>query len=335
MARILFIIITVISSYNSVYSNTLQCIIDTDVDFDDICAICYLANKPGVDIHGITVEGHGYSRAPYGINNLVKILHFIHRQDIPVFQGATFTLSSNPISPPKQTIDACNKLWDISLPPINQKPLETPAYQFIIDTLQKSPFPISIIALGPLTNIALALEHAPEIRHKIDKIYFSAHFGPIHKYPSNIQMDPLATLLVINYQVPLVLVTELVTHQYPVNEKLIHSLNQENATGKFLSTLLQAVKYFEKNTSLYIWDAVTALVATHPQFVTSKNKPILLDFNTLTPQLVISKNSTFHAWVITYTQPACLTHTFVDTLSPNLTEKTNSSDEEEKEPQKG
>ncbi len=135
-------------------------ILDTDPGIDDAMAIFYAMADPSLELVGMTtVFGNVFT--PDGTRNALALCE-LAGQDIPVAEGAHVPLVQ-PQHPPADFVHGKHGLGNARLPEPNRKPDSRPAHQFIAETLAERPGEITIVAVGPLTNIALALQHHPEI----------------------------------------------------------------------------------------------------------------------------------------------------------------------------
>jgi inosine-uridine nucleoside N-ribohydrolase len=133
----------------------MKVIVDTDIgsDIDDALALSYLLAKPGCELLGITtVTGETEKRAMIAD----ALCHYAGR-DIPVYPGASYPLNiKRPLRPAVQA--EVLKKWNHKTTfPVNM------AIQFLRDTIYKYPGDITLLTLGPLTNIAGLFTLYPEV----------------------------------------------------------------------------------------------------------------------------------------------------------------------------
>ncbi|WP_156843212.1 nucleoside hydrolase [Novosphingobium aquimarinum] len=137
-------------------------ILDTDPGIDDAMALVHLAAAPEVTLHSVTtVFGNA------DVDTVTRNAHFLLDRfglELPVFAGA-----AGPVHGPRQELElrvhGSDGFGDTGLAR-GFEPRSTsrkPAWQHIVDTLKARPGRISILAIGPLTNLALALRHDPDI----------------------------------------------------------------------------------------------------------------------------------------------------------------------------
>ncbi|RCW40224.1 purine nucleosidase [Halopolyspora algeriensis] len=134
-------------------------LIDCDPGIDDALAIALAHGSPEVEVVGLTSVG-GNVGLEHTTGNALCLSEF-YGMDVPVARGADRPL----LRAPREASDVHgpNGLGNVLLPAAAGKPLDRHAVEFIIDTLAASPGEISLTAVGPLTNIALALRKEPRI----------------------------------------------------------------------------------------------------------------------------------------------------------------------------
>ncbi len=132
-------------------------IIDCDPGIDDSLALMLALVSPEIRIAGVTVAS-GNVPADLGGKNALKILKFMGQLDILVYQGAMVPLKREYIS--AQDTHGMDGLGESGISEVTEASVHLGAVDFILDTLKKEE-KVSIIALGPLTNLALALKKDP------------------------------------------------------------------------------------------------------------------------------------------------------------------------------
>ena len=136
-------------------------IIDTDGGIDDAIALLAAFSDPGLDVLGVTTV-YSNTSVENATTNALDLLLLKQRDDIPVIKGAGRPLSGIE-KKSSSDVHGNNGLGNVILPHSNCKALDVNAADFIVSTVNKYPGEVTILTLGPLTNIALALDIDPSI----------------------------------------------------------------------------------------------------------------------------------------------------------------------------
>jgi inosine-uridine nucleoside N-ribohydrolase len=135
-------------------------LIDTDPGTDDAMAILLALNSPELKVEALTVVP-GNVDGRQGLENALKIVSLAGRCDIPVAGGAQHPLNQKLIT--AQFWHGKNGLADVELPASKCKADPRFGPDLIIETIHKYPHEVTLIPVGPLTNIALAVSKDPSI----------------------------------------------------------------------------------------------------------------------------------------------------------------------------
>jgi len=246
-------------------------IMDCDPGHDDAIALILAASEVShLHIEAITTVA-GNVEVEKNTLNALRVLEVIDSNEIPVFQGAEGPLvKKREIA---EEIHGDTGLDGPELPEIpNKEPSEGHAVDFIIEQLLNTEKEITLVATGPLTNIALAMIKEPKIIPRIKEIVLmgGGTFGnwtPAAEF--NIYVDPEAAKKVFNSNVPITMFGLDVTHQAIATDEIIDNLsNINNKVSRFVVELLQ---YFSQtNKDLFdleggpIHDACTVMYLMDP-----------------------------------------------------------------------
>lgn len=142
-------------------------IIDTDPGVDDLLAISLAIKSPDVDVLGITTVFGNVTTKQATTNALNLVEYFGH--DIPVYEGAYLPLdgSTRGMGESIHGLDGMGNLF-LPLPTIRAQKL--PAAHFIVEAINQNPKQITLLVLGPQTNLADALRLDPSIAHKVKEV---------------------------------------------------------------------------------------------------------------------------------------------------------------------
>ena len=142
--------------------NAKKVIIDCDPGIDDALALMLALCSPELEILGITVVS-GNVPAKKGVANAKKVLHWMNRPDIPVYLGEELPL----VRPYVDAMDTHGEdgLGESHYPEITNQIMDESGVEFLTHTLKnatQTDDPVSIIALGPLTNLAKVIQEDPQ-----------------------------------------------------------------------------------------------------------------------------------------------------------------------------
>lgn len=157
----------------------MKVILDTDPGIDDALAFILLKAMPEISLQAITVT-HGNTSVEKCTTNALKLVELLGMQDVPVAMGATEPLV-RALSIAEET-HGDTGLGHAILPEPKIGVVQENAANLIIDIVNANPGEITILCIGPVTNLALALLKEPTLRKKIKNVVSMA--GTIH-YPGN------------------------------------------------------------------------------------------------------------------------------------------------------
>ena len=174
-------------------------LIDTDPGVDDAMALLLALNSPELKIEAITVVPGNVDSAQ-GLENALKIVSLANRCDIAVARGAQHPLNQKLIT--AQFWHGKNGLAGVELPAARCKADPRFGPDVIIETIHKYPHEITLIPVGPLTNIALAVSKDPSIVGLVKDVVImggSITGGNVNgAAEANIYNDPEAASIVFN-----------------------------------------------------------------------------------------------------------------------------------------
>ncbi|MCT7665141.1 nucleoside hydrolase [Shinella kummerowiae] len=228
-------------------SEPRKIIIDTDPGQDDAAAIMLALGSPELDILGITTVAGNVPLALTSRNARI-ILEFCARPDVKVFAGA-----DKPVARPLITAEHVHGKTGLDGPELHdpQMPLqEQHAVDFIIETLKREPAgTVTLCTLGPLTNIATALEKAPEIAGRVRELvmmgggfFEGGNITPAAEF--NIYVDPEAAATVFKSGIPIVMMPLDVTHKVLTLKSRVAKLREIGSRPAI--ALVEMLDFFER-----------------------------------------------------------------------------------------
>jgi purine nucleosidase len=225
-------------------------IIDTDPGQDDAVAILLALASPEINLLGITTVA-GNVPLPLTEVNARKICDLAGRQDIPVFAGLSRPLIRSLVT--AEHVHGRTGLDGPDLPPPETPLQHQHAVDFIIETVRREPEgSVTIAPIGPLSNIAMALQRAPDIAPRIQQIilmgggcFEGGNITPAAEF--NIHVDPHAAAVVFGAGIPITMMPLDVTHKALTTERRTEALRAlGNRTGIAVAEMLQFFERFDE-----------------------------------------------------------------------------------------
>ena len=227
-------------------SSRQRVILDLDTGIDDALALAYVLGSPEVELEAV-VCSYGNVTVDTAVRNTHALLELLGRPDVPVYRGADRALSAaEAFVPPAGVtrIHGENGLGNVELPASAKKPLAEDAVTSMRRWIEASPRPVTIAAVGPLTNIAMAIRLAPEILPKIRQIVLmGGAYGLGNTTPAaefNLFADPEAAHIVFSSGVPLVMMGLDLTNQTVCTMDIIERMEAlGNRAGKLFGEIMR------------------------------------------------------------------------------------------------
>ena len=226
-------------------NTTVNIVLDADIGVDDAAAVAYLLSLRQANIIGITTVA-GNTTVENSANNALLLLEVAGRTNIPVVIGANAPL----VLPPSMQgmfVHGPDGLWFAGMSsPHDLSGLRTDAPEFLRDSAVAHPG-ATLLALGPLTNIARAIQLYPSEMALYSRIVWSggAHVvqgdgnTPVGTF--NSWYDPDAAQIVLSSGLPIVMVTADAGRTVTITDQQVKRLAKNGTPlGKFLAPILTA-----------------------------------------------------------------------------------------------
>jgi purine nucleosidase len=235
---------------------------DTDIgdDIDDALALALALQSPELDVRGVTTvldDVETRTRLAW------KELGLYGRQDIALATGV-----GEPLLDPKRTTRA-RQFEVLDAADVVPERARRRGVDFLIETLLASPGKITLVPVGPLTNIAIALRNEPRIKTKIERIVLMG--GAFRRLYSeyNIQRDRAAAQIVFSSGVPITAVGLDVTLQCKLEGRDLDRLRTaSNPATQFLVRLIELWQNGKPAQTPILHDPLAMAVAFDPSLVT-------------------------------------------------------------------
>ena len=249
----------------------LPFILDTDPGIDDAAAIAAALFAPELDLQMVTTVAGNVS-VEKTTRNALQLLHF-WQADVPVAQGAATPL----LRPLRDAayVHGESGMEGYDFVDHQRQPLEKPAFLAIRDRLMSAPEPMTLVAIGPLTNIALLLTCYPECKFNIRRLVIMGgsagrgNFTPNAEF--NIAIDPEAAARVFQSGLEIVMCGLDVTNQALLTPEYLEKLPTLNRTGKMLHSLFSHYRSGSMASGLRMHDLCAIAWLVRPELFTLKS----------------------------------------------------------------
>jgi inosine-uridine nucleoside N-ribohydrolase len=233
-------------------------ILDTDPGTDDAMALMLALNSPELDVRAVTVVP-GNVVAAQGLDNALRMVSLANRCDIPVAAGAEHPLFQKLIT--AEFWHGRNGLANIELPPSKCKVDGRFGPDLIIQLVHASPHEITLVPIGPLTNIALAVEKDPSVVSLVKEVILMGGGitgGNVNAAAeANIYNDPEAAQIVFQAGWPITMVGLDVANKTLLTQKYLDQLGTTHGPindfiygiAKYLVNL--SAKFGQPGTAMY------------------------------------------------------------------------------------
>jgi len=299
MKRIpVYLCILLLFTFNSMGWAKEKVILDTDMVelFDDGVAMVMLANSNEIDLLGVvTVAGNVWE--PEATSYALRQLAIIDRADLPVYGGTRHPLRAGRYETMKTERDlfgqlgwmgAFNRPEPASYLELESdrvpyggypelKPQDLHGVQYLINTIKAHPGEVTVVAIGPLTNIALAIRLEPQIISQVKRIVY---MGGAFDVPGNITpaaefnwwFDPEAAKMSLRAPFSDQLIVGLdVCEKYLFNKDILDRITSiETPMTKFFKNSYGPVVEKNANFKRYVWDTIAAAVVIDPTLITEE-----------------------------------------------------------------
>lgn len=205
-------------------------ILDCDPGLDDALALLLAHGDPGIELIGVTTVG-GNVGLEQTTRNALELREYLRFPNVPVSAGADRPLSRTLVD--ASHVHGDRGLGDITLPAATLPDTGEHAADFLVQTLRASPGAIDLVATGPLTNIALALQQEPAIARWVRSFtimggsYTRGNATPAAEY--NIYADPEAAAIVFDADWRVNMLGLDLTLQAQANPRIIQRMKQLGA----------------------------------------------------------------------------------------------------------
>jgi purine nucleosidase len=218
-------------------------IIDTDPGCDDMICLFYMLNRKDIEIEMISlIEGN--TNIGNVCKNIKKILKIANRKELKVYKGCSPIMKGSPTASFVHMVDGLGDVDDLIKLNIDDISIEEEnAAVKIVETILKYPYKINILAIGPLTNLAIAFMLNPEIVNLIKSIYImggtiksTGNMLPCSEF--NFSYDYIAPKIILNCFKNVIVVPWDTTEQHTITTDDIEKIKKDNLSYLYVHKLV-------------------------------------------------------------------------------------------------
>lgn len=259
---------------------------DTDPGIDDACAILLALASPELTVEGLSIV-HGNCSLEQATVNALSVLELANATQIPVARGCELPLVQPSLLAPETHGDT--GLGYAKLPAPRAKPIGQHAVDFLIEKIMSAPGEITLVAIGPLTNVALAIRQEPRFVQALKEIII---MGGAIRYEGNTTalgefntyVDPHAAHIVYHAGIPTTLVPLDVTYQCVLTPGDVRRLQEvESPITQFVADSTRFYMEFhdeyQKIDGCVINDPLALALTFAPELCTYQELPVDVDLS--------------------------------------------------------
>src|ERR1700712_2988476 len=256
-------------------------IVDTDTGIDDALALLYLAAQPELELVGVTAV-YGNCVVDDSLRNISYVLGLAGRETTPIARGAAAPLNAEPHI--AHYVHGYDGLGDVLT--VAERPMPKPATlmtqtaaEYLVEQARAHPGEYELLTLGPLTNVALALQIEPELLTLFSSITIMGGSGPFpplgasDMFDANIQNDADAARAVFAAPATRRLMVGVnATGQVVTDEQDVVALHRSGTlTGEFAARILESYLDFYRlawgRRVSPVHDGLAAALMLHPEYI--------------------------------------------------------------------
>jgi inosine-uridine nucleoside N-ribohydrolase len=263
-------------------SDATPILLDCDPGHDDAIALLLALASPELELLGVTTVA-GNQTLEKTTANALRVLEFVGRGDVPVAAGADRPLSRELFI--AAYVHGESGLDGPELPPPQGDPVPEHAVDFLAAAILGADRPVTLVPVGPLTNVALLLARYPEVAGNVERIVLmggaiaEGNVTPAAEF--NIYVDPEAARRVFHSGVPVTMIGLDVTHKALMVDAHAERLRAAGDAGRMVAELYDFFIGYHRRTygqeGAPIHDAVAVAQVLRPGIVETLHRHVDVD----------------------------------------------------------
>ena len=279
-------------------------ILDADPGIDDAMAILFALRSPALDVVAITTV-FGNADIEVATANALRLVELAGRE-VPVARGAAHPLVL-PKAPPPDFVHGADGLGNVGAPSPTGRAIEASAAELIVATVRRHPGEVTLVAVGRLTNLALALALEPRLPELVKEVVLmggSAHAGgnvtPVAE--ANVWGDPHSADIVFAAPWKVTMVgLDVTTRMRLQDDRLLRMAAKDERVGAFVYRISRFYKQFHDSTGVtggfYVHDPSAVAYAIDPSlFSTEKAQVRVVTEGIAVGQTIVASGSRAERW---------------------------------------
>lgn len=258
-------------------------ILDYSPTVSDIGALAFLATHPDVFLIAVTLAGTGETDCEPGVAMTLGILEFLDRSDVPVACGQPDPISGQNAFPADRRLSPSDLDVDLAEPTDDRS-----ASELIGELVRASPIPVDIVAVGPLTNLAVAFAVDPELASLVGGITVmggaidvSGTVAANEVAEWNMWIDPVAASDVLRSGAAVTLVPLDATNSLPTGSNFFDALDAQatSPAARLVRDLWLAhpARIDNHDGAFFFWDELAAATLVDESLVTFESKNLVVE----------------------------------------------------------
>ena len=263
-------------------------ILDTDPGADDALAIMLMLASPEIKLEAITTV-HGNVNIEKTTRNALALLEFLNAKHIPLAKGCSLPLVKPPHQAKGEAVHGSNGMGRTNLPEPSLKPIKAHAVDYLIERFLAEPKELTLFAVGPLTNVALAIRQEPRFAKALKELVImggairsGGNMTPLAEF--NIYEDPHAAHIVFNSGIPITLIPLDATYKCLLTSADVERLNKVvSPISKFVRDVtadyMEFYLKYEGFAGCALHDPLTVAAVIAPELLHIENHYVNVDIS--------------------------------------------------------